>query len=59
MVEIIREFQQEREETEHTYQWSHSGDFLAKKFVKEMEAEEGKEAGKTKTGISVYELPSM
>lgn len=25
MVEIIREFQQEREETEHTYEWSYDG----------------------------------
>mmetsp|Transcript_2108 Transcript_2108/g.2587 ORF Transcript_2108/g.2587 Transcript_2108/m.2587 type:complete len:87 (+) Transcript_2108:858-1118(+) len=59
MVEIIREFQQEREETEHTYVWSHTGDYLAKKFVKEIEAEEGDGEAKTKTGISVYELPSM
>lgn len=59
MVEIIREFEQERNETDQTYAWSHTGDFIAKKFVKEMDAEDDKSEAKVKTGISIYELPSM
>lgn len=59
MVEIIREFEQERDETDQSYVWSHTGNFIAKKFAKEMEAEDGKGEAKVKTGISIYELPSM
>lgn len=56
MVEIIREFEAEREEDHETYSWSFDGNYLAKKFRTEQE-KDGKV--KVKEGISVYTLPSM
>ena len=56
MVEIIREFDCEREEDEDTWQWSFDGSYIAKKFRTETE-KDGKT--KIKEGLSVYELPSM
>lgn len=56
MVEVIREFDSEREEDHTTYKWSFDGSYLAKKFTKEQE-KDGKI--KIKEGLSVYTLPSM
>jgi len=56
MVEVIREFDCEREEDSTTYKWSFDGSYLAKKFTKEQE-KDGKT--KIKEGLSVYTLPSM
>jgi len=55
MVEVIREFDAERDEEMATYKWSSDGNYLAKKFIKETE-KDGKT--KIKEGISVYTLPS-
>jgi len=57
MVEIIRDFDAEPEEDEHTYKWSHDGKYLAKKFRNETTVDDV--VTKVKEGISVYELPSM
>jgi uncharacterized protein with WD repeat len=57
MVEVIRDFDAEPEEDDKSYQWSHDGKYLAKKFRTETEVE-GK-VTKVKEGISVYTLPSM
>lgn len=56
MVEVIRDFEAERDEDENTYQWSFDGHYLAKKFYTETEVD-----GKTKVkeGLSVFTLPSM
>lgn len=56
MVEVIRDFEAEREEDENTYQWSFDGNYIAKKYRTETEVE-GKQ--KVKEGLSVYTLPSM
>ena len=56
MVEVIREFDSERDEDSTTYKWSFDGQYLAKRFTKEQE-KDGKT--KTKEGLSVYTLPSM
>lgn len=58
MVEIIREFKAEAEETEQSYKWSHDGKYICKKFRTETMNEEG-EVTKVKEGLSVYTLPSM
>jgi hypothetical protein len=61
LVEQIRDFDQKEGEDGHVYMWSHDGNYLAKKFKQEKPKEEGKIDGeaKVKTGISVYQLPSM
>lgn len=56
MVEVIRDFEAERDEDENTYQWSFDGNYIAKKYRTETEVE-GKQ--KIKEGLSVYTLPSM
>jgi len=55
-VDKIREFEKEQGEDQLTYQWSYDGNYVAKKFKLTKETEEGQ---KEKTGVSVYELPSM
>ena len=62
MVENIREFDQKQGEHQHTFQWSHDGNFIAKKFTQEVTSkkdEGAEELVKTKTGMSIYRLPSM
>lgn len=56
LVEIIREFEAAYDEDQDSYQWNFDGSYIAKKFVTEIE-KDGET--KTKTGVSVYELPSM
>jgi len=56
LVEQIRDFDQKEGEDGHAYTWSHDGNYLAKKFKTE-KAEDN--TAKVKTGISVYQLPSM
>jgi len=56
MVEVIREFQTERDEDETSWQWSFDGSYIGKRFRSEVEKNG---STKTKDGISVYELPSM
>lgn len=56
MVEVIREFQTERNEDETSWQWSFDGSYIGKRFRSEVEKDG---SSKTKDGISVYELPSM
>ncbi len=56
MVEVIREFDSERDEDSTTYKWSFDGAYIAKRFTKEQE-KDGKT--KIKEGLSVYTLPSM
>ena len=58
MVEIIRPLPIVDEETIDTYQWSHDGNFIAKKFKTELR-KEGTDEVKIKEGITVYELPTM
>jgi hypothetical protein len=56
MVEVIREFDCERDEDSTTYKWSFDGTFIAKKFIKE-QVKDGNI--KIKEGLSVYTLPEM
>jgi len=58
MLEIIRTLPYGGDEDETTYQWSHNGNFIAKKFRTEI-ANDEKNTTKVKEGISVYSLPSM
>lgn len=58
MVEIIREFDGEEGEDADSYQFSHDGNYIAKKFRTELKDEEGNTT-KVKEGLSVYTLPSM
>ena len=53
MVKELREFDLKADESVETYKWSHDGCYLAKHFKRELED------GRTKEGITVYELPSM
>lgn len=62
LVEQIRDFDQKHGEDHTTYMWSFDGNYLAKKFVTEIKSTKddgSEETVKTKTGISVYSLPSM
>lgn len=59
LVEQIRDFDQKKGEDGHAFMWSHDGNYLAKKFIQEKPAEDGSAEVKLKTGISVYQLPSM
>lgn len=58
MVEIIREFDAEGDETEDSYKWSFDGNYIAKKFRTELKNEAG-DVTRVKEGLSVYTLPSM
>jgi len=57
MVEIIREFDAEVDEDEHSYKWSQDGKYLAKKFRTETIVDD--KVTKVEEGLSVYTLPSM
>ena len=61
LVEQIRDFDQKEGENGHTYTWSHDGNYLAKKFRQEKPQVDGQRdaAIRYKTGVSVYQLPSM
>lgn len=60
LVEQIRDFDQKQGEDGNSYQWSFDGNYLAKKFRQEKNKEDGvMQETKIKTGISVYQLPSM
>lgn len=59
LVEQIRDFDQKEGEDGHSYQWSHDGNYLSKKFRTEKPIEDGSSDVKVKTGISVYTLPTM
>jgi translation initiation factor 3 subunit B len=58
MVQVLREFECERElDEDHTsWKWSHDGKYIAKRFRSETE-KDGKT--KVKEGVSIYELPTM
>ncbi len=62
LVELIRDFDQKEGETATSYQWSHDGEYIAKKSVQEItkqNADGTEEVVKSKPVISVYTLPSM
>ena len=58
MQEIIRQMARAGDEDMDTYQWSHDGKYIAKKFRTELK-KEGTDEVKIKEGISVYSLPTM
>jgi uncharacterized protein with WD repeat len=57
LVEQIRDFDQKEGEDGHAYLWSQDGNYLAKKFKQDIAKDDG--TTKIKTGVSVYQLPSM
>lgn len=57
LAEKIRSFEKEMFDKQDSYKWSFDGNYIAKKFMTDKVNELGER--KAKTGLSVYELPSM
>jgi translation initiation factor 3 subunit B len=57
LTDKIRSFEKEMFDKAESYKWSHDGKYIAKKFRTDKTNELGET--KTKTGLSVFGLPSM